>query len=223
MILNTFEKKITAERILSRLPGDSADLYEDDVDDLLEQIDEADAMYPGAAWSAVTLEQAERDSIGAGGFQMKSSVFDGVCKAGDIVYPCLLTVGNELDAFAKTLDDPMLSYLQGVVMNLCLDDALLAVAAKVAAEHPGKKLMMVKPGIEGICEFSEQQAILSWLDGAEDTLKVTVSEHGFLTPGYSSTALLFVTEGECNFCSDWQDDVQRSALLKDLNKTAGHI
>ena len=40
IVLDTFGKEINEERLLSRLPGDSADMYEDDVDDLLEQIRE---------------------------------------------------------------------------------------------------------------------------------------------------------------------------------------
>lgn len=223
IVLDTFGKEINEERLLSRLPGDSADMYEDDVDDLLEQIREEDVLHPAAAYTRVELTGAETDQIQAEGAVMTSSVFTDKCKAGDIVYPCLVTVGRQLDQFTQDLDDPMLSYLQGLLMNLCLDDALLAVAQQIAEHHPDKKLLMVKPGVDGVCEFSEQSVLLKWLGDATDKLGVTVSDRGFLTPGYSSTALLFVTDEPSNYCQDWQDESQRAALLADLNKIAGHI
>ena len=190
-IMKTMNKEVTQERLLSCIPGDSADLYEDDVDDLLEQLTEADAMHPAAAYTEVILDQVDGDSIKSNHTKIVSSLFANNCQAGDKVYPCLITVGNEMDTFAAGLDDPMLSYLQGILMNLCLDDALLSIAEEILKEHPGKKLMMVKPGVAGICELTEQQSILSLLGDAAHTLGVNASEKGFLTPRYSSTALLF--------------------------------
>lgn len=223
IILDTFEKEIDTKRVLSRLPGDSADIYEDDAEDLLDEIREADAMHPAAAYTELQLTAAGKDQIEVNGVTMTSSVFQEYCKAGDSVYPCLVTVGTKLDQFAAALDDPMLSYLQGIVMNLCLDDALVEIAHQIAEKHPGKRLMMVKPGVDGVCEFSEQSAIVSWLGDAVSSLGVTVSERGFLTPGYSSTALLFVTDGPSNYCRDWQDETERAQFLAELNRIAGHI
>ena len=150
-IMKNMNKEVTQERLLSFIPGDSADLYEDDVDDLLAQLTEADAMHPAAAYTEVILDQVDGDSIKSNHTKIVSSLFANNCHAGDKVYPCLITVGNEMDTFAAGLDDPMLSYLQGILMNLCLDDALLSIAEEILKEHPGKKLMMVKPGVAGIC------------------------------------------------------------------------
>ena len=222
IMINT-DKEVSQERLLSFVPGDSADLYEDDVDDLLEQLTEADAMHPAAAYTEVLLDHADGDSIQSNQTQIGSSLFVNNCHAGDKVYPCLVTVGREMDAFAAGLDDPMLSYLQGVLMNLCLDDALLSIAEAILKEHPGKKLMMVKPGVAGICELTEQQSILSLLGDAAHTLGVNASEKGFLTPGYSSTALLFFSESGAEPCKDWQMEEERKRFLHEMNVIAGHI
>ena len=222
-IMKNMNKEVTQERLLSFIPGDSADLYEDDVDDLLEQLTEADAMHPAAAYTEVILDQVDGDSIKSNHTKIVSSLFANNCHAGDKVYPCLITVGNELDTFAAGLDDPMLSYLQGILMNLCLDDALLSIAEEILKEHPGKKLMMVKPGVAGICELTEQQSILSLLGDAAHTLGVNASEKGFLTPGYSSTALLFFSESGAEPCKDWQMEEERKRFLHEMNVIAGHI
>ena len=221
--MKNMNKEVTQESLLSFIPGDSADLYEDDVDDLLEQLTEADAMHPAAAYTEVILDQVDGDSIKSNHTKIVSSLFANNCHAGDKVYPCLITVGNEMDTFAAGLDDPMLSYLQGILMNLCLDDALLSIAEEILKEHPGKKLMMVKPGVAGICELTEQQSILSLLGDAAQTLGVTASEKGFLTPGYSSTAHLFFSESGAEPCKDWQVEEERKRLLHELNIIAGHI
>ena len=221
--MKNMNKEVTQERLLSFIPGDSADLYEDDVDDLLEQLTEADAMHPAAAYTEVILDQVDGDSIKSNHTKIVSSLFANNCHAGDKVYPCLITVGNEMDTFAAGLDDPMLSYLQGILMNLCLDDALLSIAEEILKEHPGKKLMMVKPGVAGICELTEQQSILSLLGDAAHTLGVTASEKGFLTPGYSSTALLFFSESGAEPCKDWQMEEERKRFLHEMNVIAGHI
>lgn len=221
--MKNMNKEVTQERLLSFIPGDSADLYEDDVDDLLEQLTEADAMHPAAAYTEVILDQVDGDSIKSNHTKIVSSLFANNCHAGDKVYPCLITVGNEMDTFAAGLDDPMLSYLQGIFMNLCLDDALLSIAEEILKEHPGKKLMMVKPGVAGICELTEQQSILSLLGDAAHTLGVNASEKGFLTPGYSSTALLFFSESGAEPCKDWQMEEERKRFLHELNVIAGHI
>ena len=222
-IMKNMNKEVTQERLLSFIPGDSADLYEDDVDDLLEQLTEADAMHPAAAYTEVILDQVDGDSIKNNHTKIVSSLFANNCHAGDKVYPCLITVGNEMDTFAAGLDDPMLSYLQGILMNLCLDDALLSIAEEILKEHPGKKLMMVKPGVAGICELTEQQSILSLLGDAAHTLGVNASEKGFLTPGYSSTALLFFSESGAEPCKDWQMEEERKRFLHEMNVIAGHI
>lgn len=222
-IMKNMNKEVTQERLLSFIPGDSADLYEDDVDDLLEQLTEADAMHPAAAYTEVILDQVDGDSIKSNHTKIVSSLFANNCHAGDKVYPCLVTVGNEMDTFAAGLDDPMLSYLQGILMNLCLDDALLSIAEEILKEHPGKKLMMVKPGVAGICELTEQQSILSLLGDAAHTLGVNASEKGFLTPGYSSTALLFFSESGAEPCKDWQMEEERKRFLHEMNVIAGHI
>ena len=222
-IMKNMNKEVTQERLLSFIPGDSADLYEDDVDDLLEQLTEADAMHPAAAYTEVILDQVDGDSIKSNHTKIVSSLFANNCHAGDKVYPCLITVGNEMDTFAAGLDDPMLSYLQGILMNLCLDDALLSIAEEILKEHPGKKLMMVKPGVAGICELTEQQSILSLLGDAAHTLGVTASEKGLLTPGYSSTALLFFSESGAEPCKDWQMEEERKRFLHEMNVIAGHI
>ena len=222
-IMKNMNKEVTQERLLSFIPGDSADLYEDDVDDLLEQLTEADAMHPAAAYTEVILDQVDGDSFKSNHTKIVSSLFANNCHAGDKVYPCLITVGNEMDTFAAGLDDPMLSYLQGILMNLCLDDALLSIAEEILKEHPGKKLMMVKPGVAGICELTEQQSILSLLGDAAHTLGVNASEKGFLTPGYSSTALLFFSESGAEPCKDWQMEEERKRFLHEMNVIAGHI
>ena len=222
-IMKNMNKEVTQERLLSFIPGDSADLYEDDVDDLLEQLTEADAMHPAAAYTEVILDQVDGDSIKSNHTKIVSSLFANNCHAGYKVYPCLITVGNEMDTFAAGLDDPMLSYLQGILMNLCLDDALLSIAEEILKEHPGKKLMMVKPGVAGICELTEQQSILSLLGDAAHTLGVNASEKGFLTPGYSSTALLFFSESGAEPCKDWQMEEERKRFLHEMNVIAGHI
>ena len=221
--MKNMNKEVTQERLLSFIPGDSADLYEDDVDDLLEQLTEADAMHPAAAYTEVILDQVDGDSIKSNHTKIVSSLFANNCHAGDKVYPCLITVGNEMDTFAAGLDDLMLSYLQGILMNLCLDDALLSIAEEILKEHPGKKLMMVKPGVAGICELTEQQSILSLLGDAAHTLGVNASEKGFLTPGYSSTALLFFSESGAEPCKDWQMEEERKRFLHEMNVIAGHI
>ena len=221
--MKNMNKEVTQERLLSFIPGDSADLYEDDVDDLLKQLTEADAMHPAAAYTEVILDQVDGDSIKSNHTKIVSSLFANNCHAGDKVYPCLITVGNEMDTFAAGLDDPMLSYLQGILMNLCLDDALLSIAEEILKEHPGKKLMMVKPGVAGICELTEQQSILSLLGDAAHTLGVNASEKGFLTPGYSSTALLFFSESGAEPCKDWQMEEERKRFLHEMNVIAGHI
>ena len=221
--MKNMNKEVTQERLLSFIPGDSADLYEDDVDDLLEQLTEADAMHPAAAYTEVILDQVDGDSIKSNHTKIVSSLFANNCHAGDKVDPCLITVGNEMDTFAAGLDDPMLSYLQGILMNLCLDDALLSIAEEILKEHPGKKLMMVKPGVAGICELTEQQSILSLLGDAAHTLGVNASEKGFLTPGYSSTALLFFSESGAEPCKDWQMEEERKRFLHEMNVIAGHI
>lgn len=222
-IIKDMGRELTDERLLGCIPGSRTALYEDDVEDLLEEIREADAVHPVAAYTAVTVDSAADGVLQIGGTQIRASLFTENCQAGDVIYPCLVTVGKEMDAFAAGLDDPMLSYLQGILMNLCLDDALLAVAEDMAKTHPGKKMMMVKPGVAGVCELTEQGAILELLEGAADSLGVTVSDRGFLTPGYSSTALLFFSEQGEEVCRDWQDEEDRKRLLHELNVIAGHV
>ena len=221
--LNDFEDGLTTERLLSCIPGDSADLYEDDAEDILEEIRKADAMHPGAVYQPVEVTGKEGNTLLFGDTKITSSLFERYIQKGDRVYACLVTVGEALDRFAAGLDDPMLSYLQGILMNICLDDGLLWAAKAMSEEKPGKRILMVKPGVAGVCEFSEQMGILSLLDGAAEELGVEVKANGFLNPGYSSTALLFTSDEESNASIDWADEKEKRDLLHDLNVIAGHV
>ena len=74
-IINDMDKIITEERLLACIPGSRAELYEDDVADLLEEIQDADAMHPAAAFAAVQLDGVEGDAIKVGDTSVSASLF----------------------------------------------------------------------------------------------------------------------------------------------------
>ena len=84
-------------------------------------------------------------------------------------------------------------------------------------------MLMVKPGIAGSCELGEQERILEMLPGAMAEAGVILGDDGMLRPAYSSTAVLYLTEGESNLCADWEDPKARAAYVQDLNVIAGHV
>lgn len=221
MLIRDFEKNLSAEKILKRMEGQCVSAYEEDAQDLVDMVKEQNALHPGVCLRAVPVTDKQGNVIEAGGIRMESELFGENCRKGDLIYPCLMTVGQELTQFGETLDDPFLSFLLTHLMNLCLDDGLAEAARVVWEEQKGRKVLLIRPGVEGICNFSQEQ-VISLLGDERKELQVEVKENGLLSPAYSSAALLFAGKDEENTIN-FDSEEGRAALVQELNRIAGHL
>lgn len=222
-IMRDYEEKMDVEMLLGHIKSPRASRFSDDAEELLDQVREADALHPVAVYRGAKVTEVTDEAVYIDDVPFRSTLLLKVAKAGDTVYPCLLTVGRKLEELGPKLDDVMLEFLNGVLMTACLDDGLIEISKEIVGDRRDGRMLMVKPGIAGSCELGEQERILEMLPGAMAEAGVILGDNGMLRPAYSSTAVLYLAEGENNLCADWEDPEQRAAYVQELNVIAGHV
>ena len=222
-VMKDYEEKMDAEMLLGHVKSARASRYSDDAEELLDQVREADALHPVAACRGAKVTEITDEAVYIDDVPFRSALLVKEAKVGDTIYPCLITAGRKLEELGPKLDDVMLEFLNGVLMTACLDDGLIEISKEIAGDRRDGRMLMVKPGIAGSCELGEQERILGMLPGAMAEAGVILGDDGMLRPAYSSTAVLYLTEGESNLCADWEDPKARAAYVQDLNVIAGHV
>ena len=222
-VMKDYEENIDVQRLLSHVKSARASQYSDDAEELLDQVREADALHPVAVYRSAKVTDITDEAVYIDDVPFRSTLLMREARVGDTVYPCLITAGRRLEELGPELDDAMLEFLNGVLMTACLDDGLIEISKEIAGERKNGHMLMVKPGIAGSCELCEQEQILEMLPGAMAEAGVILADSGMLRPAYSSTAVLYLTEGENNLCADWEDSAQRAAYVQALNVIAGHV
>lgn len=222
-VIKDYEEKMDVEMLLGHVKSARASSYSDDAEDLLDQVREADALHPVAVYRSAKVTKVTKEAVYIDDVPFRSTLLIKEAKAGDTVYPCLITAGQGLEALGPELDDVMLEFLNGILMTACLDDGLIEISKEIVGDCRGGRMLMVKPGIAGSCELGEQERILEMLPGAMAEAGVILGDDGMLRPAYSSTAVLYLAEGENNLCTDWEDQEERAAYVQELNVIAGHV
>ena len=216
-------ENITVETLLKLVPGKNPDMYEDDAEELLEEIDKADAMHPAYLYRSCTVAGTEGDRIILDGKSLACPLLADLVKAGDRVYPVVIMVGNELSDHVAGIDDVLQGYLGQTLMNVCMEDGLAMAADKAAMAEQKHRVMMAVPGIEEKCPLETRDAVLELLSDRLGEIGVAVSETGSLRPIYTMAVLLYPTEGDPNLCADFTDAVERKKFVRDLYVIAGHV
>ncbi|MBC3795857.1 hypothetical protein [Acetobacterium tundrae] len=145
---------------------------------------------PKAIYFKAEITDKHEKSVTVDNEIFESQLFGGTVEKGDMVFPYIVTVGTELDDYAKTLTDAMDQFMIDEMMNLLVNIGKVFVANEVQKEAGWEKTQDYVPG-NGEEWSTEEQTRLFYMFG-DDTKKIGVSlgEHAFVLPGRSTIGIL---------------------------------
>ena len=153
--------------------------------EMVEQIARPKAIY----FQAEVTEKTE-EAVKINGVPFESALLRGYVKQGEVVFPYIVTVGIELDDYAKTLKDSMDLFMIDEVMNLLVNTGKVFVSDAVQAESGWPKVQDYVPGNGEEWSTAEQKRLFDMFAGETTKIGVTLGENYFVLPGRSTIGIL---------------------------------
>lgn len=210
------------EELIETLPGAKKDIYEDDAEDLLEQIAAQNAMKPVSAWKELTVTAVGEKDLELDGVLLKCQVLAEKLSVGDKLYGAVFTAGKELHQMLEDCDDIMQEYILGFLMSHILTLKTVDVVEELIKTTGLNHVEMFMAGIPDVCAMDQQIQIAKMLESEFEAAGVCVKKGGSLNPTYSSTALFLISDREVNVPVNWNDKTERNAFGGMLFESAGH-
>lgn len=211
------------EELLATLPGANKDIYEDDAEEVLEQIQAADAMKPVSAWKELTVTAVREKDLDLDGVALQCPYLAEKLQEGDRIYASVVTAGKELHRMLTDCDDIMQSYILGFLLSDILTVKTVDVVEEIVVKNAGAThVEMVMAGIPEICPIDQQVQVGKMLADEMEEMGVVVKAGGSLTPTFSSTAFFLLRDTVSDLPSDWSDPEERRAFGARLFMQAGH-
>jgi len=129
-------------------------------------------------------------SVAINGESFESELFRGYAEKGDRVYPYMVTVGTELDEYAKTLTDTMDQIMIDGIMNLLVNIGKVFVAQEVQKEARWDSTQDYVPGNGEAWPTEEQTRLFDMFGDQSQKIGVTLGDHAFVLPGRSTIGIL---------------------------------
>ncbi|MDZ5724422.1 hypothetical protein [Acetobacterium sp. K1/6] len=124
------------------------------------------------------------------GVVFESELLRGYVNQGDPVFPYIVTVGTELDDYAKTLKDSMDLFMIDEVMNLLVNTGKVFVADAVKEVSGWQSVKDYVPGNGEEWSTVEQKRLFDLFAGETAKIGVTLGDNYFVLPGRSTIGIL---------------------------------
>lgn len=120
----------------------------------------------------------------------ESQLLRGYVEQGDTVFPYIVTVGTELDDYAKSFKDSMDLFMIDEVMNLLVNTGKVFVADTVKEEINWSEIQDYVPGNGEEWSTVEQKRLFDMFEGQTAKIGVTLGDNFFVLPGRSTIGIL---------------------------------
>lgn len=120
----------------------------------------------------------------------ESQLLRGYVEQGDTVFPYIVTVGTELDDYARSFKDSMDLFMIDEVMNLLVNTGKVFVADTVKEEINWSGIQDYVPGNGEEWSTVEQKRLFDMFEGQTAKIGVTLGDNFFVLPGRSTIGIL---------------------------------
>jgi hypothetical protein len=145
---------------------------------------------PKAIYFEARITEKTDESVKINGVPFESQLLRGYVNQGDPVFPYIVTVGTELDDYAKTLKDPMKLFMIDEVMNLLVNTGKVFVADRVKEATGWRSAQDYVPGNGEEWSTVEQKRLFDLFAGETAKIGVTLGDNYFVLPGRSTIGVL---------------------------------
>lgn len=153
--------------------------------EVVEQIARPKAIY----FQAEVTEKTD-EWVKINGVPFESTLLRGYVDQSEPVFPYIVTVGTELDDYAKTLKDSMELFMIDEVMNLLVNTGKVFVAEAVKTEARLTAVQDYVPGNGEEWSTVEQKRLFDMFAGETAKIGVTLGDNYFVLPGRSTIGIL---------------------------------
>jgi len=145
---------------------------------------------PKAIYFEARITEKTDESVKINGVPFESQLLRGYVNQGDPIFPYIVTVGTELDDYAKTLKDPMELFMIDEVMNLLVNTGKVFVADRVKEATGWQSVQDYVPGNGEEWSTVEQKRLFDLFAGETAKIGVTLGDNYFVLPGRSTIGVL---------------------------------
>ncbi|WP_303869759.1 hypothetical protein [Acetobacterium wieringae] len=145
---------------------------------------------PKAIYFSATVTEKTDSWVKINDVMFESQLLRGYVNPDDPVFPYIVTVGTELDDYAKTLKDSMDLFMIDEVMNLLVNTGKVFVADAVKAQTGWLAVQDYVPGNGEEWSTAEQKRLFDMFLGETDKIGVTLGDNYFVLPGRSTIGVL---------------------------------
>lgn len=145
---------------------------------------------PKAIYFEARITEKMDESVKINGVPFESQLLRGYVNQGDPVFPYIVTVGTELDDYAKTLKDPMKLFMIDEVMNLLVNTGKVFVADRVKEATGWQSVQDYVPGNGEEWSTVEQKRLFDLFASETAKIGVTLGDNYFVLPGRSTIGVL---------------------------------
>lgn len=145
---------------------------------------------PKAIYFEARITEKTDESVKINGVPFESQLLRGYVNQGDPIFPYIVTVGTELDDYAKTLKDPMKLFMIDEVMNLLVNTGKVFVADRVKEATGWQSVQDYVPGNGEEWSTVEQKRLFDLFAGETAKIGVTLGDNYFVLPGRSTIGVL---------------------------------
>lgn len=145
---------------------------------------------PKAIYFQAHITDKNEKSVYVDDVVFESQLFGGYVEKGETVFPYIVTVGTELDDYAKTLTDSMDQFMIDEIMNLLVNIGKVFVFKEVMKETCWAAVQDYVPGNGEDWSTEEQTRLFNMFGSDTEKIGVTLGKHAFVLPGRSTIGIL---------------------------------
>lgn len=197
--------QITLEEVMEQFDSSGKEMYEDIVDELLE--DARAYINPFALWKETEITHVSEESVKINDIPFYSTYLAGRLEGVQKAYAFIVTIGEELWQHRSHMTDALEQYLFDAIMKSCLDSAFARTAEEIVLNLPDKMgLYMDNPGhLAGNrvgWKLEDQKQFLKILYDSKNDLvnAVKINDKDLFETSYSLSGIIYAKGKEAANC-----------------------
>ncbi len=217
VVLDAISYKPEIERLLQALRLDPQCR---DADEVRRLAAEGQAIArPKAMYRVAYVEARDEDGVVLDGIRLSSRVLRVNLEGAYRAFPYVATCGREMESWAAALDDILLRYWAGTIMEGALRAALRALEDQLEAHFGLGRSAAMNPGSLPDWPLEQQAPLFALLGNPLEAIGVELTDSFLMLPVKSVSGLRFPTETSfenCQLCPRPRCPGRRAPYDKDL-------
>lgn len=170
---------------------------------------------PKAVFRPMIVENLLDSSFNLGGVTFSSRVLTKVLRKGDVIFPYIVTIGEELDVFCPPNNDMLEKFRLDAVKTAVLLAAGRSFEILLKKQYPERRLTHINPGEIDDWPLIQQRQVFQLLEGSIEQMGVQLTEGCMIKPVKSRSGIYFANDDgfeTCRLCTQYRCAGRRAAF-----------